>query len=294
MSDDPIAQIRSFNRTVSQIVGALDDHYLGRDRPLGEARLLFEIGRSGADVRDLRARLALDSGYLSRLLRALERQGLVGAPVAARDRRVRRAKLTRAGRAELKEINRRSDRLARSILDPLTETQRTRLVEAMAEVERLLAAATATIDVEPPGSADAHYCLGEYFRELARRFEGGFNPAQSLPMEADELAPPRGAFLLMRLAGKPVGCGAFKRMAADAAYLKRMWISGEVRGLGLGRRLLGALEDRARLYGYRRACLETNKALVEAQSLYRRCGYKEVAPFNDEPYAHHWFEKPLT
>ena len=293
MSDARLPKVRGFNRTVGQIVGALDDHYLGRDRPLGEARLLFEIGKSGADVRDLRARLALDSGYLSRLLRSLERQGLVAAPATARDRRVRRAKLTRSGVAELRELNRRSDQLAQSILDPLSEAQRARLVGAMAEVERLLAAATATIDAEDVSSPDAQYCLGEYYRELAARFETGFDPAQSLPMEAGELAPPRGAFLVMRLAGKPVGCGAFKELAEGAAYLKRMWIAAPARGLGLGRRLLDALEARARAGGYRLARLETNRALTEAQSLYRRCGYREIAPFNDEPYAHHWFEKAL-
>jgi ribosomal protein S18 acetylase RimI-like enzyme len=78
-----------------------------------------------------------------------------------------------------------------------------------------------------------------------------------------------------------------------AAYLKRMWISPDVRGLGLGKRLLRALEDLARETGCRTALLETNKSLVEAQHLYRESGYREVAPFNDEPYAHHWFEKSL-
>ena len=72
-----IEQVRRFNRTVTERVGALDDHFLGRDRALGEARLLWEIGPDGCEVRLLRARLALDSGYLSRLLRSLEAAGLV-------------------------------------------------------------------------------------------------------------------------------------------------------------------------------------------------------------------------
>ena len=158
--------------------------------------------------------------------------------------------------------------------------------------ERLLAASTATIDDEPVTSADAQYCLGEYFRELSERFEAGFDPGLS-PTEA-ELRAPRGAFVVVRLGGRPVGCGGFKYMPPDGAYLKRMWIDGSARGLGLGKRLLQALEDRARSCGYRVALLETNKVLAEAQRLYRACGYREVVPFNDEPYAHHWFEKPLT
>ena len=72
-----VSQVRSFNRTVTQRIGALNDAFLSRDRPLGQARLLWEIGLDGSDVRRLRSRLDLDSGYLSRLLRALENDGLV-------------------------------------------------------------------------------------------------------------------------------------------------------------------------------------------------------------------------
>src|ERR687885_532487 len=107
-----LQQVRSFNRTVTQTIGALHDDYLGRDRPLGESRLLFEIGETGATVGALRDRLDLDSGYVSRLLRSLERQGLVTTAPDASDRRVRRAALTAAGRRELKLLNEQSDALA--------------------------------------------------------------------------------------------------------------------------------------------------------------------------------------
>ena len=66
-----IQQIRAFNRTVTRRLGVLNEKYLGRDRPLAESRLLFEIGSEGAEVRELRARLGLDSGFLSRMLRTL-------------------------------------------------------------------------------------------------------------------------------------------------------------------------------------------------------------------------------
>jgi GNAT superfamily N-acetyltransferase len=150
------------------------------------------------------------------------------------------------------------------------------------------------IDEESPTSRDAQYCLSEYYRELSRRFATGFDPAQSLSPSLDEFLPPQGSFLVMRLGGKPVGCGGFKRTQPDTAYLKRMWVAPAARGLGLGMRLLEALEERARLRGYRKVQLETNKSLTEAQTLYRRCGYREVPPFNDEPYAHYWFEKSLV
>ena len=73
-----------------------------------------------------------------------------------------------------------------------------------------------------------------------------------------------------------------------------MWVAPAARGLGLGRRLLASLEAEAAASGARTVRLETNQTLVEAISLYRASGYREVAPFNDEPYAHHWFEKTLN
>jgi ribosomal protein S18 acetylase RimI-like enzyme len=79
----------------------------------------------------------------------------------------------------------------------------------------------------------------------------------------------------------------------DTAYIKRMWVARAVRGLGLGRRLLAELEERARCAGVRRLQLETQDVLREAISLYTSAGYREVAPFNDEPYADHWYEKEL-
>lgn len=289
-----IARVRSFNRTVTQTIGALHDDYLGRIRPLGESRILFEIGEKGATAGELRARLDLDSGYLSRLLRSLERQGLIRTDPDPNDRRIRQVGLTTSGIHELSELNRRSDDLARSILDPLNEAQQSRLTGAMAEVERLLSAASVRIDEVPPGSSDAEYCLSHYFQELAERFEQGFDPANSLAPTLDGFEPPRGIFLIMRLHGEPVGCGGFKFEPPDSAYVKRMWISPAARGLGLGRRMLQELEQRARKLGYARLVLETEKALTEAQHLYRGSGFREVPPFNDECYAHHWFEKMLT
>jgi DNA-binding MarR family transcriptional regulator/GNAT superfamily N-acetyltransferase len=290
---DLVPTVRHFNRQVTLTIGALDDHYLGRDRPLGESRLLFEIGTDGATAADLRARLGLDSGYLSRLLRSLEKQKLVATSPLPDDRRVRTVRLTAGGRKELDVLNRDSDCLAESLLAPLSESQRRDLGEAMDRVSRLLAASTVRIDETAATGRDAQHCLAEYYRELAERFDTGFDPDKSLAPSLAEFAPPRGSFLVMRMAGEPVGCGGLKPISARAAYLKRMWIAPQARGLGLARRLLALLEDKARALGYRTVKLETNKALTEAQQLYRSSGYREVAPFNDEPYAHHWFEKRI-
>ena len=130
--------------------------------------------------------------------------------------------------------------------------------------------------------------------ELEERFETGFDPAKSVLESLDEFAPPLGRFLVIRMDGEPVGCGGLTPLTKDAAYLKRMWIAPEARGRGLAKRLLRALEDKAGEMGYRIVRLETNRALPEAQQLYRSSGYAEIPPFNDEFYAHHWFEKRLV
>jgi len=260
---------------------------------MGESRTLWEIGTEGAEVRELRMRLGLDSGYLSRVLRSLEHQGLVVVASSSEDGRVRLATLTRAGRVERNVLDRRADEVATKILDPLTPGQRARLVAAMSEVEQLLLASIVTIEVEDPSERDAWWCIEQYFSELNRRFEGGFDPSRSISADAEELRPPAGELLVARLRGKPVGCGALKFHSRAPAELKRMWIARDVRGLGLGRRLLSELERHARKRGARVVRLETNRTLTEAIKLYRSAGYREVAAFNDEPYAHHWFEKRL-
>jgi len=272
-----IQQIRQFNRTVTEGIGALHDRFLGRARPLGEARLLWEIGPEGAEVRALRSRLGLDSGYVSRLLRSLQRQRLARVRVDPGDRRVRRADLTRAGLAERAELDRRANDLALHILEPLSEHHRAALVAAMTEVERLLQASMVHVAVEDPTTPDARWCLEQYF-----------------PADAHELVPPAGAFFIARLRERPVGCGALKLHRDAPAELKRMWIAPAARGLGVGRRLLQELERHAREAGAAVLRLETNHALTEAIALYRRSGYLEVDAFNDEPYAHHWFEKRLS
>jgi DNA-binding MarR family transcriptional regulator len=289
-----VSQVRRFNRLVTRRVGALDDRFLGRDWPMGAARVLWEIGSDGCDVRDLRSRLGLDSGYLSRLLRSLEAAGVVRVEPGKDDRRVRRARLTAAGLRERAVLDRRSDELAAAILEPLSDSQRTRLVAAMNEVERLLTSSMVEIAPMDPMDRRARYCLRAYFEELDRRFEAGFDPTLSISADADELRPPRGVLLVATLGSDPIGCGALKLHAGAPTELKRMWVAASARGLGLGRRLLTELEAEALRRGSCTVRLETNRSLTEAIALYRSSGYREVAAFNDEPYAHHWFEKSLT
>ncbi|MCK7594097.1 bifunctional helix-turn-helix transcriptional regulator/GNAT family N-acetyltransferase [Pseudomarimonas salicorniae] len=288
-----IEQVRAFNRLFTRRIGVLSDNYLGRGRPLAESRLLFEIGESGIELRQLRERLSLDSGYLSRLLQKLAGEGLLQVGACARDARVREVRLTARGLRERRQLDERSQSFAASLLAPLGPAQRERLVAAMAEVERLLRAAAVEIDAVDPQSADARTCIAAYLAELDARFPDGFDASRSPSADPGELLPPNGYLLLARLDGQALGCGAVKRLDRDVAEIKRMWVAPSSRSLGIAQRLLEALEARALELGCRRVRLDTNGSLTEARALYARNGYVEIADYNDNPYADHWFEKRI-
>ncbi|MRX44478.1 bifunctional helix-turn-helix transcriptional regulator/GNAT family N-acetyltransferase [Agromyces kandeliae] len=293
---DDIARVRQFNRTVTERIGALDDGYLSRGRPLGQSRLLWEIGAAGdrgAQLRDLRERLELDSGYLSRQLRALEADDLVRVEASPGDSRVRVARLTPAGVAERAELDRSSDALVGGILDPLTERQRERLLAAMDEVGRLMTASAVEVRCVDPADPSARTSVAAYFAELASRFDIGFDPARTRPTPDDEFREPNGTFLVAFLHGEPVGCVGLKLHGDEPAEVKRLWVASSTRGLGLGARLLREVEAAAVALGVGVVRLDTNRTLTEAIAMYRSHGYVEIPDFNGEPYADFWFEKRL-
>ncbi|HRK47272.1 MAG TPA: MarR family transcriptional regulator, partial [Nocardioides sp.] len=130
--------LRRFNRTYTQRIGALDESFLGLGLPLGAARLVFEIGSGETTVRDLRARLGLDSGQLARQLRRLEDDGLVTVAPDPDDRRRRTVRLTRKGLRFRDRLDVRSEQLAQRLVDPLTPRQRERLTDALATADLLV------------------------------------------------------------------------------------------------------------------------------------------------------------
>jgi DNA-binding MarR family transcriptional regulator/predicted N-acetyltransferase YhbS len=288
---DPVAVVRRFNRSYTQRIGVLEDSFLGLGMPLGPSRLLFEIGAGPTTTRELRMRLGLDSGYLSRLLRRLERDGLVAVIPDPGDRRRRRVGLTAKGREHWAELERRSDDQARRIVDPLTPRQRARLARALAEADLLVRAATVTFEPVDPASAVARDVVGRYFTEIGRRF--GFDPAGESEKDSRLLVPPTGLFVVAVSDGEPVACGGLHAIAPGTGELKRMWVHDDWRGAGLGSRLLRHLEAEGRALGHEVIRLDTNGALSEALALYQRAGYREVPRYNDNPWATHFFEKRL-
>lgn len=286
---DQIESVRDFNRYYTQRLGVLHDHYLGQGRPLGEARLLFEIGEGGADLRDLRGRLGLDSGYLSRLLRSLGDQGLVTVGPHPADGRVRVATLTEAGRRERADLESRSRESVAALLGPLTPAQRERLVEAQDRIRRLLRLAAVTIEAVADDDPDGRGCLTAYGSELALRFPEGYDPAT--------LTPPgtlgAGTFLLAREEGTPVGCGLWIP-SGSFAEIRHLWVSPAARGYGLGARLLTSLEQDAAAHGVTLLRLGTHPALTEAIALYRVAGYREIPSYDSSPYNQLSFEKEVV
>ncbi len=291
---DPTATLRRFNRTYTQRIGVLDESFLGTGRGLGPSRLLFEIGcaeESGATVRELRDRLGLDSGYLSRLLRSLEAEDLVTVRPDPTDRRRRRVTLTRRGRTAWRRLDDRSEQLARQLVEPLSLRQRERLTEALATADRLVRAATVRFVDTDPTNDRAVEAMTEYFAEIGRRF--GFEPGDAWTEDAEAMRPPYGFFVVAVSDGAPVACGGVQRLPDGAAEIKRMWVHGEWRGAGLGARLLRHLEQLARARGYQLVRLDTNDTLHEAIAMYERAGYRSIERYNDNPWARRWFAKKL-
>ncbi len=146
------------------------------------------------------------------------------------------------------------------------------------------------VEVVEPSSADARAAVGAYLREL---FATGFDPEQAARDEV-EFTGGRGRFLVARLGGAVVGCGALRWLADDVAEIKRMWVDPTRRGLGLATRLLQELEATALENGRPVVRLDTHADLTAAIALYRSKGYRDVPQYNDNPYAGLWFEKRLA
>lgn len=286
------AVLRRFNRSYTQRIGVLDDSYLGSGLPLGAARMLYEIGQAPTTVHELRTRLGLDSGYVSRLLRRLEEDGLTTGGPDPTDRRRRTVRLTERGRNSWRRLDRRSEALADKLVEPLTTRQRDRLAEALATADLLVRAGAVSLDVVEPWSAPARDAVRRYFAELAERFPTGFDPGDT-SAEVPALRAPYGRFILARSDGASVSCGGVRRVDGETAEIKRMWVHEDWRGAGLGSRLLRRLEDEARTIGYGVVRLDTNSTLTEAIAMYQRAGYRPIERYNDNPYAQAWFEKSL-
>jgi drug/metabolite transporter (DMT)-like permease/GNAT superfamily N-acetyltransferase len=142
---------------------------------------------------------------------------------------------------------------------------------------------------DDPVAADL---LDAYAAELDERTVER-NPCR-IETVASDYVEPDGVFVVMRRDGEPVACGGVRSLGDGVGELKRMYVVPSARGGGLGARLVAALEDEARRLGHRKLRLDTAEPLREAQRLYRRAGYRDIADYNGNTAASHWFEKELV
>lgn len=290
MTND-IQRIRRFNRAVTSEVGALDSSFLGLGRPLGPARVLNAIGHGINDVGMIRDYLGLDSGLMSRLLRSLETEGLVETVPHPEDTRKRIARLTHPGETAFKDYERLSNDQAEAILARHPRPQA--ILDAMDLIATTLGQDRIEIIETDPRNTEAIHCLTQYYAELERRFDTGFDVNLSRDPDANDMIRPRGVFLIAVSDGLPIGCVGLKGSGAPIAEIKRLWVSPAARGLKLATRLMTHVEQTAQGLGIETLRLDTNSALTEAAALYRRAGWTEIPRFNDDPYPDMFFEKRL-
>ncbi len=233
---------------------------------------------------------------MSRLLRQLEAEGLVttGPPHPPEDARRRLPALTTAGKAEFDAYEALSNDQAAATLAGHPPRP-----EALLAAMDLIASALGRdrTQIRPPADPQdphARFCLEEYYAELNRRFDTGFDVNLSRdPPDADDMRPPRGSFLVAFSDGLPLGCVGVKGSGGPVAEIKRLWVAPSARGLKLATRLMDAAEGAARDLGITTLRLDTNSALPEAVALYRNAGWTEIDRFNDDPYPDVFFEKHL-
>ena len=289
---DAIARLRRFNRVVTREIGALDTSYLGHGRPLGAARVLQLVRPGGTDVAELRQRLALDTGLLSRLLRGLQAEGLVALATDPADRRRRIARLTEAGQAEWQVYDQLGHAKAQAVFDRAGSRQQ-ELIAAMDLIATVLLRDQVEIRDADPDEPAALACIAAYYRLLEKTVAGTRPDMFTLPLpDAARYRPPQGAFLIAWSDDLPIGCASLRALDQGAAEVKRLWVDPVARGQGLGRRLMRAVESRARDIGFTHLKLDSNTALVEAIALYRSDGWKETAAYTGFP-ANIWLAKRL-
>ena len=289
---DAIARLRRFNRVVTREIGALDLSYLGRGRPLSTARVLHMIRPEGTDIAVIRQTLRFDSGLLSRLLRALEKEGLVVVKPDPTDRRRRIAHLTAAGLAEWQVYDQLGHDKAKAVFDRAGSRQQA-LIDAMDLIATVMLQDDVDIRDADPDDPAALSCLSAYYQMLLDSF-ALFTP-EMLPLPLPDAARyrgPNGAFLVAWSDDLPIGCVSLRPLEPGVGEVKRLWVHPTARGQGLARRLMRALETRARDMGMTRLQLDTNTALSDAVALYRSDGWTDIAAYTTAP-ANLWMAKRL-
>jgi len=299
MSSDEglVAAVRSFSRSYTSWIGALDEGLLDTPYSLTESRVLFELAqREATDVTALRRTIGVDGGYLSRILARFAADALIARSRSEADGRRQVVRLTDQGRAAAEMLDRRSRQQLEGLLAAFDDQQQRQLTTAMATVEQILAGGRPdAVTLRPMGSGDYGWVVqrhgllyaGEYrwnesFEALVARVVADY-------VDQRHHDPKRVAAWVAEVDGKPVGSIFCMRKDERTAQLRLLLVEPTARGLGVGRRLVDECIRFARDTGYETLVLWTNDVLVEARRIYERAGFTLV---DEEP--HHSFGHDLV
>lgn len=293
---DATDAIRDFNRFYTRQIGLLDQGFLGSPFTLTEGRVLYELAhRDNPTATEIARELSLDAGYLSRLLKKLERQGLLDRGRDAEDGRQRPLRLTHTGRRVFAGLDRASREQISAMIGALQPGQIGELVGSMQAVRRLLQtdASASAYSLRPLRIGDIGWIIHrqgllyaqEYgwdvtyegmVAEILSRFVKQFDPAGENAWVAER-------------DGAIVGSVFLVRDSATVAKLRLLYVEPSARGLGIGRQLVEACVTFAREKKYRTLRLWTNDILVSARRIYQAAGFRLV-----KEERHHSFGKDLV
>ncbi|POX56139.1 MarR family transcriptional regulator [Streptomyces sp. Ru71] len=279
-----VQDIRSFNRFYTHLIGALDyGRHLYAPYTLTETRVLYELAHAPrTDAADLRAQLALDAGYLSRILNRFERDGLVERVPSETDTRRRRVVLTERGRDAAGLLDERARQTVGALLATVPADDRPRLAEAMRTIRSVLgerrAPSAEDVVLRGPRPGDLGWIVQRNAAVYAAEYgwDGEYEGlvARIVAQFAEDHDPLVERVWIAELDGRPVGCVMCVRDdAPDTARLRLLLVEPEARGLGIGDRLVTAVVDFARGVGYRSVVLWTNDVLSAARRIYQRHGF---------------------
>jgi DNA-binding MarR family transcriptional regulator/N-acetylglutamate synthase-like GNAT family acetyltransferase len=293
---DTIAEVREFNRFYTRWVGALDRHHLGTNFSLAEARVLYEIAhRPGLLARDIIRQLGLDAGYLSRMLKHFEADGLIQREAAA-DARAAALRATAVGLALFGELDRKAAEQIRDAIANLSDQERAQLTAAMGLVTRLagkeLVRGKEKVLLREPRSGDYGWAVERHGLIYQTQFGWGTQfeglVAELFGKFAMSHDPERERCWIAEVDGERAGCVFIVQREPKVAQLRCLLVEPKARGKGVGAALVNECVSFARSTGYERMMLWTQKGLDSARKIYESVGFQLV-----EEQPHENFGVPL-
>ena len=298
-SKQDVAAFRRFNRTYTRYIGTLNEVWLDSDYSLPEARVLYEMAtRVAPRAKAIAEDLAMDPGYLSRLLGRLERAGLLKRKVSPQDGRSAEITLTPRGRAVFKGLDALSERKAQSLLEAVPAAARTQLIGCVQTMERLLAKDEGNRPpyiLRPHRIGDMGWIVHQEGLGYALEFgwDGTFEAlvARIVDDFITSFDPRRERCWIAEVDGQNVGHIFLVKHPneSDTAKLRLLWVEPHARGMGLGHVLVEECISFARSAGYKKVTLWTQSSLKAAHRIYQKAGFRLV---KEEP--HHSFDKDLV